>query len=94
MDTDLSQTRQEAHALLNMLPPEKLRAVWNLLNVMIDVDDEELTDETRAAIEAGIASLDRGEGIPHEEILREFGLTSADFDQASVAPDPVGKHSG
>jgi predicted transcriptional regulator len=42
---------------------------------MIDVDDAELSDEDRAAIEAGLASLDRGEGVPHEEILCEFGLS-------------------
>lgn len=27
-----------------------------------------------AKIEAGLAELDRGEGIPHEEVKRRFGL--------------------
>ncbi len=94
MESNLTQERQEAHALLDMLPPEKLGAVRNLLEVMIDVDDEELTDEERTAIEASIASLDRGEGIPHEEILREFGLTMADFPLKTIAPDHVGKPIG
>ena len=67
-----------------MLPNEKLNAVRSLLEVMIEplsrslalaaVEEEELTSDTAAALERARASLARGEGIPHEEILREFGL--------------------
>ena len=38
------------------------------------VEDEEITPETGAALERARASLSRGEGIAHEDILREFGL--------------------
>jgi hypothetical protein len=38
------------------------------------VEDEEITPETAAALDRARASLSRGEGIPHEDILREFGL--------------------
>ncbi|HTP85324.1 MAG TPA: hypothetical protein VMJ34_00175 [Bryobacteraceae bacterium] len=38
------------------------------------VEEEELTAETAVSFEEARASLDRGEGIPDEEILREFGL--------------------
>jgi len=38
------------------------------------VDEEEITSETAAARGARGPSLAGGEGIPHEEILREFGL--------------------
>lgn len=78
------QERQHAHALLDMLPADKLNAVRSLLEVMVEplarslamapVDEEEVTPETAAALDRARASLDRGEGIPHEEILREFGL--------------------
>ena len=67
-----------------MLPAEKLSAVRSLLEVMVaplarsltlaSVEDEEITPETAAALERARASLARGEGIPHEDILREFGL--------------------
>jgi hypothetical protein len=67
-----------------MLPDEKLNAVRALLEVMVEplsrslaqaaVEEEGLTPETAAALERARASLARGEGIPHEEILREFGL--------------------
>ena len=84
MEPDLTQERQQAHALLDMLPDEKLNAVRSLLEVMVEplsrslalaaVEEEELTPETAAALERARASLASGEGIPHEEILREFGL--------------------
>jgi len=84
MEPDLNKERQQAHALLDMLPDEKLAAVRSLLQVMVEplsgsvasapVDEEEITSETAAALERSRASLARGEGIPHEEILREFGL--------------------
>ncbi len=85
METDSSQERREAHALLDMLPDEKLNAVRSLLEVMVEplarslalasVEEEEITPETAAALDRARASLARGEGIPHDEILREFGLT-------------------
>jgi len=84
MEPDLTQERQQAHALLDMLPENKLNAVRSLLEVMVEplsrslasapVEEEELTPETAAALSRARASLARGEGIPHEDILREFGL--------------------
>jgi hypothetical protein len=38
------------------------------------VEEEDLTPETAAALDRARASLAGGKGIPHEEILREFGL--------------------
>jgi hypothetical protein len=50
--------------------------VRSLLEVMLDDDDDELTEEDRAAIQAGLDSLGRNGGIPMEEVLADFGLTS------------------
>jgi hypothetical protein len=84
MEANLNQERREAHALLDMLPAEKLNAVRSLLEVMVEplarslalaaVEEEEITPETAAALDRARASLARGERIAHEEILREFGL--------------------
>jgi hypothetical protein len=84
METNLDQERRKAHALLDMLPPDKLNAVRSLLEVMVEplarslvlaeVEQEQIAPEMAAAIERARASLARGEGIPHEEILSEFGL--------------------
>ena len=38
------------------------------------VEEEVLTPETTSALDRARASLARGEGIPHDEIMREFGL--------------------
>ena len=84
MEPNFDHARQQAHALLDLLPPEKLNAVRSLLEVMVEplarslalapVDEEEIAPEVAAAIERSRTSLNRGEGTPHEEILREFGL--------------------
>ena len=36
METELNQERRQAHALLDALPAEKLNAVRNLLEVMVE----------------------------------------------------------
>jgi len=83
MQPDLTQQRQQAHLLLDVLADEKIPAVRSLLEVMVEplsrslamapVEEEELTPETAEALDRARASLARGEGIPHEEVLREFG---------------------
>ncbi|MGH9605035.1 MAG: hypothetical protein ACRD3N_04985 [Terracidiphilus sp.] len=40
----------------------------------VPIEEEELTPEIAAALSRARASLARGEGIPHEEVLREFGF--------------------
>ena len=84
MEPNFDQERRQAHALLDALPAEKLNAVRSLLEVMVEplarslalaqVEDEDLTPDTAAALDRARASLARGEGIPHDEVLREFGL--------------------
>lgn len=84
MEFDRTPEREQAHALLDLLPDEKLHAVRSLLEVMVEplsrslalapVEEEEITPETAAALDQAKASLARGEGIAHEEILHEFGL--------------------
>jgi hypothetical protein len=75
---------QKAHVLIEMLPPAQLAAVVTLMEAILDpvarsiasapVEDREITDGTATAIERGRRSLAAGKGIPHEEVLREFGL--------------------
>jgi hypothetical protein len=83
MDPNLDQERLQAHALLDRLPAQKLNAVRNLLEVMVEplasslalaeVEEEDVTPDTYAALDRARASLARGEAIPHDEVLREFG---------------------
>ena len=84
MESNRTDERQRAHSLLDRLSDDQLEAVRNLLEVMVEplshslaqagIEDEEITPETAAALDRARASLDRGEGISHDDILREFGL--------------------
>ena len=84
MESGLTQKRQQAHALLDLLPDEKVAVVSSLLEVLLQplsrslasapTEEEEITAGTAAALDRSRPSLARGEGISHEEIRREFGL--------------------
>jgi len=71
--------RQRAHQLVDQLDAAQLDALVGLLKVMAEplapVEEEEITPDTAAALDRARASLTRGEGIPHEEVLREYGLS-------------------
>ena len=68
--------------MLDVLLEEKLFAVRNLLEVLVEplsrslamapIEEEGITPETADQIEQGYASLARCEGISHEQMLREF----------------------
>ena len=83
MEPNFAQQRQQAHLLLDVLADEKIPAVRNLLEVMVEplsrslamapVEEEALTPETAEALDRARASLARGEGVSHEELLHEFG---------------------
>ena len=47
-------------------------------------DDEELTEDDRAAIQTGLDSLAKHGPIPMEDILADFGLTTADFEKLTA----------
>jgi len=75
---DLQQERQQAHSLIDLLPPAKLGAVRNLLEVMVhgDEDDEELTEEDRRALRSSDEYFrNGGEGIPFEQVVAGLGFT-------------------
>ena len=76
--------KQQAHQLLDQLDAGQLAASRSpapgddrpavACARFRPVEEEEITSETAAALDRARASLARGEGIPHEDILREFGL--------------------
>jgi hypothetical protein len=80
--------KQQAHELIERFPPEQLPAVVSLLQFMLldpvaraaaaaPPDDEPVTEEDRRRIREG-----RGrKGVPMEDVLAEFGLSSKDFDK-------------
>jgi hypothetical protein len=86
-----TDTKQHAHELIDRMAPSQVSAVVGLLETMLDpvsraianapVDDEPETEEERHAVAASKAWLAEhpGQGIPQEEVLREFGLTPEDL---------------
>jgi hypothetical protein len=62
MATVETDVKQQAHSLVDALPP---KATWDDLLYAIYV---------RVAIEDGVAALDTGRKIDDEELKRRFGL--------------------
>ena len=77
MALDIQMERQQAHALLDQLPPAKLEAVRSLLEVMVDDDGEEdLTEEDRRTLRASEDYFrNGGQGIPFEQVVASLGFT-------------------
>jgi hypothetical protein len=81
-DAALSVTRAELHALVDQIPEADLAVTRKLLTALAadwDVSPVESEGELTAAckqdLKEAILRLDAGEdGIPHSEVLREFGL--------------------
>jgi hypothetical protein len=96
MRTDLTQERQQAHALLDTLPAEKLTAVVHLLQAISDpvarsmanvpLEDEPISEEEMRAVEASREWLKHHEPISHEEVLAELGVTPEDFERMGRTP--------
>lgn len=96
MALDSLNTREQAHALLDLLPPVQLAAVETLLQSMVDplsrrlaaaeIDDEPFTEEDRQAIAKADEWSKNNRPIPLEEILADFGLTMADWQTMVKTP--------
>jgi hypothetical protein len=88
--------RLHAHELIERMTPWQVPAAVELLETMLDplarslanapYDDEPVSEEEAGQIEAASASLARGEGVSHEDILAEYGLTLEDFERMGRTP--------
>jgi hypothetical protein len=89
---DLTNGKQQAHALIDRLDPLMIvTAVRFLEFIAMDpvarsiasapLDEEPLTEEEDRALDRADAWLKQngGKGIPHEDVLAEFGLSMKDF---------------
>jgi hypothetical protein len=81
----LTEQHQQLLDLASRVPEEQIPVAKRMLEALIvdpfwlalataPIDDEDLAPEVIASLEEARASVARGEVIPHEEILREFGL--------------------
>jgi hypothetical protein len=69
--------RAKAHELLGQLGPGQLAAVVHLLEVMLDDEDDQLTDEDRQAIADSREYFRRNPdgGVSFEQVAAECGFT-------------------
>jgi hypothetical protein len=91
MATAATNPKQEAHELIERISTAQASAVVTLITSMLDpvdraianapFEDEEISDEENRAVAASKAWLAEhpGEGIPHEELLAEFGIHPEDL---------------
>jgi len=91
MATAATNPKQEAHELIERISVAQASAVVTLITSMLDpvdraianapFEDEEISGEESRAVAASKAWLAEhpGEGIPHEELLAEFGIKPEDL---------------
>ena len=91
MAHDSASEKQQAHELIERLAPSQVSAVVGLLQAMLDpvaraisnapIEDEPITQEERQAVARSDAWYEKrgGKGIPMQEVLADFGLTSGDL---------------
>jgi hypothetical protein len=87
----MPDAKKQAHELIDRLRPAQVTAVVGLLEAMLEpvsrsvpdasVDDEPETEQERRAVAESKAWFEQhgGRGIPHEEVLADFGFTADDF---------------
>jgi hypothetical protein len=86
----MAADRHHAHHLLDRLGQGQLDAVVHLLETMIapGEDADTLSNAERNAIAEADEWLRHNQGIPHEEVLAEFGLSMADWEKMGDEPPP------
>lgn len=100
-----ADSKQHAHELIERMAPNQVSAVVTLLETMLDpvsvalanapFDDEPVSKEEAHEIAEARASFARGEGVSHEEVLAEFGLSPEDFERMGRTPlEPEQHHPG
>lgn len=82
--------KQQAHELIDKMSVGQAAAVVGLFKAMLDpveialanapIDDEPLSAEEIKALDASREWLKHNQGIPHERVLAELGITQEEID--------------
>ena len=88
--TDLVQQKRQAHAMLDLLAPEKINTVVGMLGGMLDpvalaavhapVEDSPITLEEHQALAESREWLKHNKPIAHEVVLAELGITQEEIE--------------
>ena len=87
----MAADKRLAHELIDRLAPSQVAAVVGMLEALLDpvsraianapVDDEPVTAAEEKALEESREWLKHNEGIPHEQVLSEVGITQEEIDR-------------
>jgi len=90
MATNVTQEKHQLHSMVDLLAPEQVHALRGLVEVMLDpvaraianasVDEEPLTREDETALDEAREWLKHNQGIPHEQVLAELGITAEEIE--------------
>ena len=78
--------REHAHQLIDQLDPGRLAAVVHLLEAFLDEDGDTLSPAEAKAIAEADEWSRHNDPIPHQQVLAEFGLSTADWERMSSEP--------
>jgi len=86
----MAADKQHAHDLLDQIGPSQFDAVVRLLETLVaaEQDGDTLSPAERKAIAEADEWLKHNRPIPHEEVLAEFGLTTAEWEKMGQEPQP------
>jgi hypothetical protein len=87
----MADTKEHAYELIDRLRPVQLSAVVGLLEAMLDpvsraianapIDDEPVTTEEHKALDQAREWMKNNQGIPHERVLAELGITQEEIER-------------
>jgi hypothetical protein len=88
----MAADKQLAHELIERLDPSQVSEAIGMLESLIDpvahaianapLDDERLSTAGEKALDEAREWSKHNKGIPHEEVLAEFGLTPEEVDRS------------
>jgi len=91
MASTATNPRQQAHKLIDRMAPSQVSAMVTLIETMLDpvsravanasVDDEALTAECAKSLGEAGEWLKHNNGIPHEQVLAELGITQEEIEK-------------
>jgi len=87
----MAANKEHAHELIDRLAPSQVPAVIGMLEALLDpvsraianapIDDEPVSAEEERALAESREWLKHHEGIPHEQVLTELGITQEEIDR-------------
>jgi hypothetical protein len=89
-----SETKQHAHDLIDRMAPGQVSVAVSLFEIMLDpvsraianapYDDEPVTAEEEKSLAEAREWLKHNEGIPHDQVLAELGITQEEINGFQV----------